>query len=308
MSTYSVGELIRYLRKAKGITQKALCAGICDQATMSRVERGTQVLSKYSFDALMQRLGENAENYFSQFVGADDFETFQLRNQINRLLVKHDYLEAGKLIKTVEKTPPFKDGLNLQFLLSAKASILIQSETEISAYKKAMNLLFPAVRVTIPAFKENMIHSYLLTDNEAQIVNNIATCYFNVGRPERAVDIYYEVKTSLEKSFVDFDEKADKYTLVLYNLSKILGIIGRYGEGIEIAETGRKACIRANKARLLPRMVANKAWCLYEIGDKKNCQKLLNQAYYGLETLDLFTEAETIKAYAKDKLNLKINN
>lgn len=64
MGTYQIGEVIRLLRKEKGITQELLSDGLCSVETLSRIENGKHTPSRATLDALMERLGKDSQKFF----------------------------------------------------------------------------------------------------------------------------------------------------------------------------------------------------------------------------------------------------
>lgn len=78
MAYYQIGEFTKKMRIQAGLTQEQLADGILTVHNLSRIENGHQFPNKSTLDALMQRLGLNAERYFSTFLEADSFEAFEL--------------------------------------------------------------------------------------------------------------------------------------------------------------------------------------------------------------------------------------
>lgn len=60
-----IGEAIRQRRLALGLTQEELCEGLCEPATLSRIENGRQSPSRSRVNALLQRLGLPNDRYFA---------------------------------------------------------------------------------------------------------------------------------------------------------------------------------------------------------------------------------------------------
>ena len=59
----NIGEIIKTLRKEKKMSQDKLCAGICDQKTMSQYENGRKAIPKTVFEKLAERLGISSDIY-----------------------------------------------------------------------------------------------------------------------------------------------------------------------------------------------------------------------------------------------------
>ena len=68
MEYIKAGQMIRELRKRKGLSQEQLCEGLCEPPTMSKIEKGHQYPNKKLLDALLVRLQgahRTAGSYFS---------------------------------------------------------------------------------------------------------------------------------------------------------------------------------------------------------------------------------------------------
>ena len=57
MTTNSLGDIIRSLRKKYKLSQEELADGICSPVSISRIENGTQMPSGAVLEALLTKLG-----------------------------------------------------------------------------------------------------------------------------------------------------------------------------------------------------------------------------------------------------------
>ena len=64
MQEIFIGEAIRQRRLALGLTQEELGEGLCEPATLSRIENGRQAPSRSRANALLQRLGLPNDRYY----------------------------------------------------------------------------------------------------------------------------------------------------------------------------------------------------------------------------------------------------
>ena len=60
METFFIGEYIKNQREALHLTQEQVCDGICDPATLSRIENGHHTPSRTKVNALLQKLSDAA--------------------------------------------------------------------------------------------------------------------------------------------------------------------------------------------------------------------------------------------------------
>lgn len=298
MTTYSTGELIKKLRKQKGLTQEKLSAGICSRITLSRAESGAQALSKNIFDAVMQKLGVNTADYFSCYTDARDSEIALIKKQISDFSFEGKYAEAEALLNEVKSDVRFSGGLERQFILLYSAKVKMHNGNA-NNYPEILNSLNEAIRITIPEYDEKKVGELLLTDQEIQIINNICVIYKYIDKIEQAIDLTYRLKESVENTKVDFDEKAKSYTVILFNLSNYLGAAGRHEEVVKICDIALDTCIKSNKYYSFHVTLLNKAYALNLLGDTEPCKRLLMQAYYVADAVRDFKNAKLIKEYAE---------
>lgn len=93
MSNYHIGQYIKKRREELNVNQDALCYGICNRSTLSRIERGRQEPSYQVLKALLQRLGIS-ENRCQILIGPQEFAIVELQREIVADNVKHDFSAA----------------------------------------------------------------------------------------------------------------------------------------------------------------------------------------------------------------------
>ncbi len=302
MATYEFGTLIRKIRIEKGLSQEQLCDGICSQKTMSQIESGEHLPKGTRFDALMQRLGLSASHYYHVFLGADAFEAFEKQNLLCDLISHRKYDEAEEMITALEQDKLFKTGTSLQFLFNAKATVLLFKHLK---YEDALELLYKAIKITKPKFNEAKVSAYLLSFEEIEILNRIATCYARLGRTEEAIKLWFSIKDSIENTYYDEREKSKKYPLIVYNLTKHLGLTGRYEEAIELCRKAKAMCVSNNRYFLYPALTSNELYCLKQMGNIEESKKLITLAYYGYMMTEMHEEMENTIKYAKDNFGME---
>lgn len=303
MAEYLVGELIKKLRKEKRITQAALCEGLCTSANLSRIEQGKQGLDKYLFNSLMQRLGEDPNNYFANFISVDKFEINRKMEEVIGLIMNEEYEKVGKEVDGLEDKEYFKSKLVLQFIMFTRAAVRINLEgidVDIIEY------LLSAIEITRKNFDLDKVADYVLTRMEIDLINMIAIVYSSKGNMEKSVQILNNIVKNAESNYTDDFEKAKIHMLVMYNLSKCLGLLGRYDESVEICDKAIRIGVNNNNMRLLPKIVYNKAWCLYYLGDKKTCESLLHEAYYSARMQRNFKFSNNIVEKAQNNFGIEI--
>ena len=71
MVIYSAGELIKSLRKQKGISQEELADGITDRANLSKIENGSITPGKKVVEALLERHSFSSKGNLCTYLGGD---------------------------------------------------------------------------------------------------------------------------------------------------------------------------------------------------------------------------------------------
>lgn len=151
------------------------------------------------------------------------------------------------------------------------------------------------------------LDSFLLGEDEAKIINQIAITYSEEGNRRQAIEIYRQLIRYVQSHFAGCEIGQVMLPLTAYNYSRLLGQERRYEEAIEIAELGRQCCVRYNKCRFLGGILFNIAYCLHELGDDEKSKELLIDSYYVNKTMERTKNCETVKQYAKENLGIEID-
>lgn len=303
MPHYNIGEIVKKRRKQLGLSQADLAGLTIDVSNLSRLERGIQVPQKEKLDTILERLGLNPNVLYSNLLTTEESDIYQKREELELLLYRKEYSMAEKLISELTSMPAFDKITNRQFIMYAKAVITTGTSSDGDTARKA---ILDAIKVTLPEFSAKNIKDCILTQREVRLINMLASTYSEAGEIEKAVELLYGLQESLDVTHIDNIEMSDTYSLILYNLTKCLGMLRRYEEAVEMCDHVIKLFIRHNNTRLLPHVILNKACDTYEIGDKETAKRLFLQAYYCCDAYGYYEEKDSIKKQAKDKYGLLI--
>lgn len=309
MYNYHIGEYIKRKREEKEIKQDELCYGICDRSTLSRIERGKQEPSYYILKALLQRLGIS-EDRCQILMGAQEFEIAELQREIVADNVRKDFSSALKKIRRLEElSQSAENPLLQQFILRVRAAAGYEENGERLDYDNPTQrkMLIQALELTCPGITMENMCSFLLSENEAKIINQIAITYSEEGNRRQAIEIYRQLIRYVQSHFAGCEIGQVMLPLTAYNYSKVLGLERRYEEAIEIAELGRQCCVKYNKCRMLGGLLLNIAYCLHQLGDDEKSQKLLLNSYYAYLIMEDFASCKVVQEYAEENLGMKIN-
>lgn len=309
MYNYHIGEYIKRKREEQKIKQDELCYGICDRSTLSRIERGKQEPSYYILKALLQRLGIS-EDRCQILMGAQEFEIAELQKEIVADNVRDDFSSALKKICRLEELSQFEENpLLRQFILRVRALAGYEKNGERHAYTRSVQrkILIHALELTCPGISMENMGSFLLSEDEAKIINQIAITYSEEGNRRQAIEIYRQLIRYVQSHFAGCEIGQAILPLTAYNYSRLLGLEHRHEEAIEIAELGRQWCVKYNKCRMLGGLLLNIACCLHELGNDEKSKKLLLNSYYAYLLMENFTSCKLVQDYAKKTLKLEIS-
>ena len=309
MSLFRVDTLIKELRKTKGFTQDQLCEGICAKDSLSRIERGLRRPDWYTFELLMQRLGEDPRKYYSDIITMSEMRVINIKHRLSTLM--RDDSESGKseaeqLILELKQDKDFQKGRGKQFLLMTDAAISHQNEN----YERMYYFATKAMKISRPHFDEDKINTYILTNDEVMLINQIAIAQCQLASFEQGTQIFLKLKESLDNNYINDEEKQKKYIGLLYNISKNLGMLKEYEQCIPICDSGIELCKRQFNAYHYPLFLFNKACCILALGKTEESISLLllEKAYTLLVFYGRFTEKSFIENYVKDEFGVAAAN
>jgi len=305
MPHFQAGVLIKQLRINKGLTQSQLCEGICTKDVLSRIERGLRRPIWHSFERIMQRLGESPDKYYDGIATTKDRRIVEIKDKLKQLLREkssESRSESEKLINKLEESKDFKSGINLQFLLRSKATLAFQRKDYVSAY----NFATEAVKISKEQFNEENIDTYILSFDEIWAINQIASAASFTVSIEKSTEILLKLKTSIDKGYIDGDEKAKTYLSLLYNISKNHGLLKRNADCVEICDEGIKLCRIHQDAFHYPLFLFNKAVSLLYLNQEKQGIQLLKQTVALLEGYERYSELEKVIEFVEEEFDLKI--
>ncbi|MCL2026609.1 MAG: helix-turn-helix transcriptional regulator [Leptospirales bacterium] len=306
MAIYNAGELIKTLRKQKGVSQEDLADGITDRANLSKIENGSITPGKKIVEALLEKLGFSSQGNLTDLTVYLDGEMSDVHVRLDELdayLKNKRTGEADALISVLENDKNFQKGLYLQHLLAAKAANSINKNEDTS---KIRALLDESIKISIPAFNERYIADYMLTRDDLRIINMMAIVHLNTGEIEKAIKVMYGIKDNFDKNCIDKLLKGIHYPMVIYNLTTYLIRAKRHKEAANLCDAGLQCCLNTDFFRFMPLIIGNKVRCLFEMGDIESCERLVRQAYHGFDMFEMYDDKAKVKKYAKEKLGIDL--
>ena len=302
METIFIGNYIRQRRRELNLTQEQLCAGICDPATLSRIETGHQTPTRARLNALLQRLGLPDTRYYA-IVSKNELEIEALKKEITACNILDRVDEGFEKLAQLEELAEPDDTLTLQFILRTNA-LLGRLDGRYSQAEQ-LELLLRAICLTIPQFQMEAISSFLYTFEEAKIINHIAGIYSNSDQLEKAIFIYEQLLNYIRLHYQEILTENGLLPLVLHNYARALALNKQYRESIRIAEDGWQSCIRYGHHQFLPGYFAIMGECYHFIGDDIQSKKFYTFAYYLYNALGNKRNLSAVVKESKEYISLE---
>ena len=301
-----IGTLIAILSERTGIkSQKSMYQGVCTQGNYSQIIANKVTLNHYFAEVFMQRLGRDINNYYWSFLSKDDFQIRQLRDEVLSQLVANNYNKAEELLNKLKQKKDYKKNLGLQFIKNAEATIFASRYGD--KHSELLRMLQEAIKISLPDFDERNISHYRLTYYEILIINKMAIHYCEAGDLKRGLRMFEDLRDSMNNYYEDETEKIRMYPTVLYNLSKYLGRTKRHKEALELVDEAEKLSVKHGRLRLLDRIMGNKGFNLFKLGNEKESIPYLALAYYGAIILDETSNQQATADFTKVHLGIEFD-
>lgn len=272
MREIPIGAYIRQNREAQGLTQQQLCEGICEPATISRIENGQQTPYRSRLSALLQRLGLPDDRYFA-LLSPNEIEISSLQAEIVSCGV-HGRRERGlELIAKLENIMEADDHITRQFILRSR--VLLGDY----GFEEQLDMLLEAIRLTVPRFDLDKIESFLYSFDEIKIINQIGNAYAEAEQHKKAIDVYSRLLRYVQTHNSNITQSTGQLVLVAYNYARELDACQLYKDAIEIADLCRQTCINYGHYQFLPGALHIMAECYHFTGDDEKSRDLYLQAY-----------------------------
>lgn len=299
-----IGFAIQYFREKYNISQGTLCKGLCSVATLSRIEAGEREVDGYLLEALLARMGKTP-NKFELILTESDYESFQIRDEIEKYIEQKDMKAAMKLLQSYKSNTSLRGKVHEQFMIRTEARL---HELEGGPQDQTLNLLTEAISYTVPGFKANRIKDYYLSNSELGIIIEISQRRFEMGMRNRAREIifqlleYLELHYSLEIANELYPKVAIIACTIFLQEEEYDRALDVCNKGIERNKSSRKLDYRGElsqiKAQIIEAMLKRNAdW---ESRQKEFLTWYL-QAYYVFYFSGEATKAGEIRAYLQEE-------
>ncbi|WP_026693131.1 helix-turn-helix domain-containing protein [Peribacillus kribbensis] len=176
-----IGQKIREVRLQLGMSQKEVCAGICSQAQISKIEKGEVYPSAPTLYQITKRLGLDLNYFFEGGITQRQDYVDEVKSQLKAARRNEDYQLIKDLVRAELSNPIFMNNQeNRQFLLWHKGIFEYKLDKNTD---KALGTLKQALAITHK--KDN-----IWTETELAIVISIGSIYSGENRLDEAIEVF----------------------------------------------------------------------------------------------------------------------
>lgn len=288
MANYKANDVLRLTRRAAGLSQEALCDGICSAETLSRIECGKTRVKQDIYRKLMQRMERNPEKRYAVCTGAD-VDLLEEMVQLENAMAKYEYGEADRIFSRI-KDKIGTEPENVQFVQQMEAEL--DELTGRIDIKTAEERLEAALQITAPDYRR-FLHNkcaevFPFTEREMIILVNIAYCKAKQGDNDGEIVIYNMLLKCLKNGYMLIDEHTVQIQLlVMRNLAYSLGRKGKYKAAMRMTESVIQMSKKYDYGYKLVHAINDSSWihrCLYVEDPTEEDYRLAKlqyrQAYY----------------------------
>ena len=113
------GDVLRYYRKKKGISQELLADGVCSREYIGLIEKGKNIPTLYMVDAFSKKMGINLFDAYALIIEHNDFDTHLKIEQMNDAINAQNIPLLYQLAVEYSNLPGFSGGVPYQCIMHA---------------------------------------------------------------------------------------------------------------------------------------------------------------------------------------------
>lgn len=306
--SWSIGEIIRYLREKQQISLECLSQGVCSIATLSRIENNERTLSILLAQCLLGRLGWQISE-FESYCSDKEFKWYEKRMEILELKRQKNLIQMKEQLRNyeIEIGENKKDPLQKQFITAEKAFLMVEEGKQ----KEGILLIKEAISFTVDGWEESEIT--LLGFEELELFCMLADAYERQKEREDAYRIWEQILNYLEQRQINKKQMAEPYTYIISRIVPYMLDYKMAKRGVELCEKGLKTVSDTLNGNFCCELLYWKAKCqrvLYQHGklEKSEIIESYQFAYYLCLCFEKLELAQEIKGYLKEEQNGDLSN
>lgn len=299
--SWSIGEMIRYLREKQQISLECLSRGLCSISTLSRIENNERTLSILLAQRLLGRLGWKICE-FESYCSDKEFDWYERRVEIQELKKQKDLIQMKSMLEQyeIEIRSKQQDHLQEQFLMEGKAFFMIEE----GKYEEAVLLIKEAISLTVNGWEEAGIS--LLGFEEIELFCMLADVYEKLKERESAYSIWERLLSYLENRKVNKKQIAEPYTYVISRIVPYMLNCKMARKGAELCRKGIQTASDTLNLNFCCELLYWKAKCIKELYQYGKVEKLeliqsYQFAYYVCSSFGKMELAQEMQEYLKEE-------
>lgn len=228
---YQIGDILKSFREYKNLTIEELADGICTEEELISYEKDR---SYPTLDTVYKFAGKlNIDvSYFLNVVSQSSFNySTAVMQLIEKYKRERNYHAISNIIQRELNNPLFGQPHSQQYLMWHEGICIYYINKD---QDKSLNLLNEAIAITNP----NRVN---LTERETEILISIAILHFENKDYDKALPLFLEALTNLDKLPHILNSKVK--IRVLFGLSQTFTEIGQYEESSSYCQKGIDLCI-----------------------------------------------------------------
>lgn len=300
--SWSLGEIIRYLREKQRISLEQLSQGVCSVSTLSRVENNIRVLNFLPAQRLLGRLGWKVSE-FESYCNDKEFQCYQNRMEISALRKQKNFAKMKHVLKNYKmQVRTSKTDLLQQQFIKGKEALL---EIEEGRLKEGISLIQEAISLTVFGWKEKK--DSLLGFEELELFGMLADAYERLEEREKAYEIWIHLLKDFEQSEERKKQMAEPYTYVISKMVPYLLNCNMAKKGVELCEKGLLTVSDTLRGNSCCELLYWKAKCirnLFQHGkvEKAEAMQSYEFAYFVCISFGKLEQAQEMDDYRKGKI------
>lgn len=271
MQIHGIGELILRTREERGISQKELACGLCEQRKLSSIEMGNDLPDTFLLEAFMSRMGKSADK-LEYVISEEEYKFYVLRDSIEEALGQEQYREVEQKLAEYEEYLMEEDVLHFQYLDMVRAFLVW---TEEQKKQEAIAWLESAMDRTMPFWREEGIWSHAVSWLEA----GLFLLWVDRIKEEEELSRFFErLLAYIEEQWLDEEEKAKIYPFTVLLYCRRLIKEKKYQQVQELCKKAIRILTENNTISNLLELLKLRIIALQELEDKeKELERLIRQ-------------------------------
>lgn len=219
---YCIGDVIRIRRKMLGLSQRKLCEGLCDERTVSRLERNKRRPQREVVQCLFDRLNLSTELNRTELV-TDSQEAIEIYKEARRECLNWNYKRVEELISKLKTLIDLNISSNVQAVM--RDEILNQYKQGKLEKGEYVGKMKEVLECTVPYKAAISFGEKYLTNEEIACLQNIT---LNLGSSFKEVDECIESLIRVCENPKYPANYVRMYEFIMGTISSCLGDKGEY--------------------------------------------------------------------------------